>query len=88
MIQLFNGNVPGTVANYSCNAGYALIGNVSRECVNMGVEAVWTGETPTCRKQLVCMYILIRSKELDMAVECFVIWDCMYEGVHVCSQSM
>ena len=54
VLQLLNGNVLGTVANYSCNAGYALLENVSRECVNTNMEAVWTGEAPTCqREQLV-----------------------------------
>jgi len=59
VVQLLNGNVPGTVANYSCNAGYALLGNVIRECVSMGMEVVWTGEAPTCQRhgeQLVCTY--------------------------------
>ena len=57
VLQLLNGNVLGTVANYSCNAGYALLENVSRECVNTNMEAVWTGEAPTCqREQLVCTH--------------------------------
>ena len=75
--QLLNDNVPGTVANYSCNAGYALIGNVSRKCVCTGMEVVWTGEAPTCQRhgeQLVCKYI----GELGMAMESFVIQDCIH----------
>ena len=48
---VLDGNVPGTVANYSCNAGYMLVGNVSRECVSTGQEVVWTGEAPTCQQR-------------------------------------
>ena len=48
---LLDGNVPGTVANYSCNADYALFGNVSRECVSTGLEVVWAGEAPTCQRR-------------------------------------
>ena len=51
MVQALDGNVPGTVANYSCNADYALFGNVSRECVSTGQEVVWTGEAPTCQRK-------------------------------------
>ena len=59
VIQLLDGNVPGTVANYSCDAGYNILGNVARECVSMGLVAVWTGEAPTCQrkwKNVLCTY--------------------------------
>ena len=49
VVQLLGGNVPGTVANYSCDAGYRVSGNVSRECVSTSLEAVWMGEAPTCQ---------------------------------------
>ena len=48
---VLDGNVPGTVANYSCNVGYKLLGNVSRECVRIGLGAEWTGEGPTCQRK-------------------------------------
>jgi len=51
VVQLLDGNVPGTVANYSCDAGYTVFGNMNRECVSMGLEAVWTGEAPTCQRK-------------------------------------
>ena len=52
VVQLLDGNVPGTFANYSCDAGYRVSGNVSRECVSTGLEAVWTGEAPTCQRKI------------------------------------
>ena len=64
---LLDGNVPGAVANYSCNAGYVLFGNASRECVSTGQEVVWTGEAPTCRKSMHAdrgLHTYIYNKEL------------------------
>jgi len=52
VVQLLDGNVPGTVANYSCDAGYNILGNVTRDCVGMGLEAMWTGEAPICRGKM------------------------------------
>ena len=51
VVQALDGNIPGTVANYSCNAGYTLFGNVSRECISTGVQVLWTGEAPTCQQR-------------------------------------
>ena len=48
MVQALDGNVPGTVANYSCDAGFVLQGNMSRECVRINLEAVWSEEAPIC----------------------------------------
>ncbi len=39
----------GTVATYSCEEGFGLIGLESRECLEGGV---WSGETPTCEGTL------------------------------------
>ena len=50
VVQVLDGNIPGTLANYSCNAGYTLFGNVSRECISTGVQVLWTGEAPTCQQ--------------------------------------
>ena len=52
VVQPPDGNFPGTVANYSCDAGYRVSGNVNRECVSTGQEAVWTGEAPTCQRKI------------------------------------
>ena len=51
VVQALDGNIPGTVANYACNAGYTLFGNVSRECISTGVQVLWTGEAPTCQQR-------------------------------------
>lgn len=34
-----------SVANYTCNPGYALVGNDMRTCLETGI---WSGEEPTC----------------------------------------
>ena len=51
VVQALDGNVPGTVANYSCDAGYALLQRASRDCARTGLEVVWTGEAPTCHRK-------------------------------------
>ena len=52
VVQIINGNIPGTVANYSCDSGYTLVGNMSRVCVQVNrEEEVWTGEAPTCQRK-------------------------------------
>ena len=40
----------GTVATYSCNDGFELIGNVSRVCASDGtsVSGTWTGDISYC----------------------------------------
>ena len=48
VVQANDGNVPGTVATYSCNAGYRLLGNADRPC---GSTGVWSGEAPTCQSK-------------------------------------
>ena len=42
----FNGTKPGSIANYSCDVGYNLIGQSSRTCLS---NRVWSGIAPTCR---------------------------------------
>ena len=34
----------GQTANYSCDAGYSLVGNSTRTC-----QGVWSGSAPTCQ---------------------------------------
>ena len=48
LIKVLYGNVSGTVANYSCNAGYRLLGNAIRTCSSTGV---WSGVAPTCQSK-------------------------------------
>ena len=38
----------GSVANYTCNDGYALVGAETTTCVQIGVTGRWTSETPAC----------------------------------------
>ena len=38
----------GTVATYTCDTGYTLIGGTTRTCVNGGV---WSGSVPTCQRK-------------------------------------
>ena len=35
------------VANYSCNNGYLLVGNMTRTCQ---LDGMWSGTEPFCRK--------------------------------------
>ena len=79
MVQALDGNVPGTVANYSCNADYALFGNVSRECVSTGQEVVWTGEAPTCRKSM--QIVVCIHTTLAMATNCMIFCECTFHLV-------
>ena len=36
---------PGSVADYTCNSGYVLVGNERRICTATGA---WSGEDPQC----------------------------------------
>ena len=45
LVSHTNGTTFGSMATYSCNNGYNLIGNVSRTC---GAEGEWTGSEPMC----------------------------------------
>ena len=45
----------GTVANYSCDDGYVLVGNETRTCVDNGdnnTVGVFSGQDPTCVRKL------------------------------------
>ena len=45
---ILSGTFVGAVANYSCDLGYTLDGNVLRECQSSGQ---WTGSEPTCNSK-------------------------------------
>lgn len=40
----------GVVANYSCDNGYILVGDVNRRCedMNRGTSGIWSGSMPEC----------------------------------------
>ena len=44
----FTGTTIGSRANYSCNSGYALVGDRVRVCRQDGE---WSGEAPTCTRR-------------------------------------
>ena len=46
-------HVFGTVANYTCNVGYGLVGNVERSCG--GLIGEWDGSNPTCVGENLCI---------------------------------
>ncbi len=48
MVDVLNNNF-GTVANYSCDTGYMLTGDVIRVCE---VNGDWSGSEPTCDSML------------------------------------
>jgi hypothetical protein len=39
--------IPGTLATYTCNAGYFLSGESERNCQGSGV---WSGDVPVCTR--------------------------------------
>ena len=44
----------GTLATHLCDAGFALIGNMNRTCVDNNQEdivGVWNGSAPTCESK-------------------------------------
>ena len=57
LVDTSQGTTLDQVANYSCNNGYLLVGNMTRTCQ---VDGMWSGTEPFCRKfnyNLVCLYI-------------------------------
>ena len=42
---------PGSMATYSCNLGYVLVGQTTRLCISLheGAASDWTGYAPICR---------------------------------------
>ena len=45
------GLVLGSVATYMCNSGYTLVGNMTRDCVQLNSSRVdWSDESPVCKR--------------------------------------
>ena len=44
----FNGVTPSSIADYSCNKGFKLVGDAWRKCQPNGE---WSGEAPTCKRK-------------------------------------
>ena len=41
----------GTVATYSCDTGFAVVGDMTRTCLDnnqLDIVGVWSGSAPTC----------------------------------------
>ena len=47
-VTLSSGTTLGSVATFSCNIGYDIIGETMREC---GTDGVWTNSVPTCMSE-------------------------------------
>ncbi len=41
-------NLPGTIAKYTCDYGFKLVGSSKRLCQNYGS---WAGEAPICKRK-------------------------------------
>ena len=44
----------GTVATLTCNAGFALVGDMTRTCMDddqADIVGVWSGSAPTCERK-------------------------------------
>ena len=51
-VVLFNDTLEGSVAVYSCNFAYMLVGDMERICqFSRFTSAMWTGEVPTCIRE-------------------------------------
>ena len=59
---MFNVTTFGSEAVYQCNEGFALGGNATRICEGIGV---WSGEEPTCEREIVST----QGKSIIMVLE-------------------
>ena len=46
VVAMTNGNVFQSVATYTCNEGFTVIGNATRVC---GANGEWSSSTPECQ---------------------------------------
>lgn len=44
---IISGTTPGSVATYSCNPGFILVGLFKRTCQ---INGKWSGNAPTCKR--------------------------------------
>ena len=54
------GLVLGSVATYMCNPGYTLVGNMTRDCVQVdNSTSDWSDKAPVCKRTYVAQVIYI-----------------------------
>ena len=52
----FTATTEGSVANYTCDTGYDLVGDTTRTCQSDGQ---WSGSEPTCQSKFVINLITV-----------------------------
>lgn len=57
----------GTTATYSCNSGFALVGNTVRSCGGNDTVTVgsWSGSDPTCQGKFTMVLLCLTSEALN-----------------------
>ena len=62
----------GTVATHSCDAGFALVGGMTRTCLGdnqVDIIGVWSGSAPTCERNHFKINFLNYSRLLTLYLE-------------------
>ena len=52
----------GTEATHTCSAGFALVGDMTRTCMDDGqadIVGVWSGNAPTCERKDLAFFITV-----------------------------
>ena len=49
----------GSIATYTCDRAYELVGNDMRVCMRNGAVTSWVGAEPTCERKKIYMTILL-----------------------------
>ena len=55
----------GTVATHTCNAGFALVGFMTRTCMDddqADIVGVWSGSAPTCERNYYLFIVHFKEK--------------------------
>ena len=54
----------GSVVTYSCNLGYVLAGQTTRECQSVSSEVLanWTGNAPVCQGTIINIIVILPLK--------------------------
>ena len=60
-----NGFEPGNIATYTCNSGYSLSGQPTRECQNNGD---WDGDAPTCVRKSMPYFEVVKLVYNDSVI--------------------